>query len=274
MPTIIHTPISRVRPDCNWLVNHRRDVTSQIGQDGIIEKIFELIGTDNKFCVEFGAWDGKYLSNTWRLIAEEAWSAFLIEAIGKCREIAYNHPYPRVRALNQLVTLDGEHTFDKTMEREGAPSTIELVSIDIDGNDWHVWNALKKYRPRLVVIEFNPTIPNDVYFVQDADPAVNQGSSLRAMIDFGKEKGYSLVCANGWDAFFVPDALYPLFKIPDNTIDAMYTPWDYETKLFQGYDGTLFTAGCRRLLWANIPFTEDQLQILPAANRRYSDRPD
>ena len=53
-----------------------------------------------------------------------------------------------------------------------------MLSIDVDGIDWHVRDNVRRYRPRLVVIELNPSIPNGVYFVQDADPAKHHGGTL------------------------------------------------------------------------------------------------
>jgi hypothetical protein len=274
MPIVDYRPVSRVRPECNWLQSFSRDVTSQSGQDGVLQKIFEIVGVTSKFCVEFGGWDGKYLSNTWRLIVEEEWSGIFAEANPvKCREIKQHHPYDRVKALPQLITWEGETSFDHTMARENAPSSIDLVSIDVDGNDWHIWKAMGIFRPRVVVIEFNPTIPNDVYFVQDADINVNHGNSLLALIELGKSKGYALVCAGPWDAFFVVDELYPLFNIPDNSIDSMWSGASGQTVLFQGYDGTLFTAGMQRLIWKGIPFDGERLQLLSKEERFYGDRP-
>jgi len=52
----------------DWLLDYRKDVTSQTGEDGIIDKVFEIIGTQSKWCVEFGAYDGKFCSNTYNLI--------------------------------------------------------------------------------------------------------------------------------------------------------------------------------------------------------------
>jgi hypothetical protein len=273
MPIIQHRPVSRFRPDCGWLQGFSRDVASQFGQDGILQKIFEVIGTTSKFCVEFGGWDGKYLSNTWRLIVEDGWFGILAEAnYDKYKEIKQNHPYDRVIALHQFITWEGKTSFDRTMARENAPSSIDLVSIDVDGNEWHIWNAIEAYRPRVLVSEFNPTIPNDVYFVQDADPDVNHGNSLLALVELGRKKGYSLVCAGFIDAFFVLDELYPLFKIPDNSVDAMRVP-SLQSALFQGYDGTLFTAGLQALVWSGIPFDHEKLQMLPREQRIYGDRP-
>src|ERR1700736_6997956 len=98
MPQIVHRPVSRVKSDCAWLLDHRSNVTSQIGQDGILARIFDLIGFGQKLCVEFGAWDGKFLSNTWNLIANENWGGVLIEGDpAKFQALAATHPYPRVK---------------------------------------------------------------------------------------------------------------------------------------------------------------------------------
>ena len=78
---------------------------------------------------------------------------------------------------------------------------LDFVSIGIDGNDYHVWNAFNQYRPKLLMIEFNPTIPPGVKHVQPADPRINFGSSLAALMDLGKTKRYELVCVYGVNAF-------------------------------------------------------------------------
>jgi hypothetical protein len=63
-----------------------------------------------------------------------------------------------------------------------------LLTIDIDGNDYHIWDSMQKYQPKVVIIEYNPTIPNDIKFIQEANFDVNQGSSLRAKIELGGKK--------------------------------------------------------------------------------------
>src|SRR5262249_37866482 len=270
MPQIIHRPVDRVRRDCAWLLEHRANVTSQIGQDGILAKIFDLIGEGQKFCVEFGGWDGKHLSNTWDLIANKGWGGILVEDDpAKFRGLVATHPYPRVKALNRFVHWQGEEALDNILAGNAAPPEIDLMSIYVDGNDWHIWKSLGEYRPRVVLIEFNPSIANDVFLVQYDDRRHNPGNSRLAMIVLGKQKGYSLVCANCWDAFFVVDELYGAFNIPDNGIDAMHFYPQAQTSLFQGYDGTLFTAGNRQLLWHNLGFAFDTIQLLPPQQRQY-----
>jgi hypothetical protein len=269
VPKIEFRPKPRVKPESTWLHKHRRNVTSQIGQDGIFEKMLEIIGAENRWCVEFGAWDGKHLSNTWNLIANHEWSGVLIEGSkDRFAELGKNHTGHKVVAFNEFVSFSGENRLDEILRRTEIPANFDVLSIDIDGNDWHVWESLKDYRPRIVCVEFNPTIGNDVFFVQDADPKVFQGCSLLALIELGKEKGYELVATPSWDGIFVPAELFPKFGIADNSIDSMYTAHHRETRLFQGYDGTFWTAGNCKVQWRGTPFAADELQILPRALRR------
>ena len=178
MPIIEYRPQSKVKETSNWLLASGRSVTSQLGQDGILEKIFEIIGTTNKVCIEFGAWDGKFLSNTWNLIENKGWHGVLIEGnSAKFSEISGNHPSGRVTAYNTRVNLSGANSIDNILQTYGELAP-DLMSIDIDGNDWHVWSSMDLLKPRVVLIEFNQTIPNDVYFVQDPEFTINQGRIL------------------------------------------------------------------------------------------------
>ena len=68
-----YTPVDRRKPESIALQAFRRDVTSQSGEDGVIARTFELIGTTNMVCIEFGAAEGKALSNTWSLVNDHGW---------------------------------------------------------------------------------------------------------------------------------------------------------------------------------------------------------
>lgn len=81
--------------------------------------------------------------------------------------------------------------------------------------------------------------------------SVYQGSSLLAMVDLGKQKGYELVCVTAFNAIFVRREGYPLFKIPDNSLHAM-RDFYMESLIFQLYDGTLVLTGCKKLLWHKV----------------------
>lgn len=257
-------------PDTDLLA-YSRDVTSQHGEDGIIEQIFAIIGEKSKWCVELGALNGVHDSNTWHLIKERGWSGVLIEAdqtqferLGK--EYAN---LERAHCINAFVSFEGENSLDQLFARTQLPHTFDLFSLDIDGNEYHLWESLMKYRPRVMVVEFNQTIPNEVMFVQPRNMTIFQGSSLRAFIEFGKRKGYELVAANEVNAFFVLKELLPGFGISDNSIDALHRNHQYETKLYQLYDGTLRIAGYGQLFWHKIPIDINKLQVLSPRKRRY-----
>ena len=145
--------------------------------------------------------------------------------------------------------MDKRTTLDSIIDASGVPEDFDLLSIDVDGIDWHIWNSLVKYKPRVVCIEFNPSMPNNVFYVQDDDVSTQKGSSLRAMIELGKDKGYELVATTELNAIFVREELFPLFEIEDNSIHAMHAPGGYEAVTFQFYDGTSGKGGMLEPLW-------------------------
>ena len=253
------------------LLQTGRNITSEHGEDGVIQKILEIIGEGEKWCVELGALNGVHGSNVWHLIKEQGWSGVLIEADRTYFEKLQQEyaGVDRAHCINTFVSFEGENSLDRLFTHTSLPHTFDLFSLDIDGNEYHLWDSLTKYRPRVMVVEFNPSIPNEVSFVQPRDMSVFQGSSLRAFVELGKRKGYELVATNEINASFVLKELFPKFGITDNSIDTLHTDHTYETKLFQLYDGTLKIAGYKRLIWHNLPIDEEKLQILSRQQRVY-----
>lgn len=253
------------------LLAYGSDVTSEHGEDGIIKRIFEIIGEGSRWCVELGALNGVHGSNVWHLVKEKGWSGVLIEADKTYFERLQQEfaDTSGASCVNAFVSFEGADALDSIFAKTSLPKTFDLFSLDIDGNEYHLWDSLIVYRPRVMLVEFNPSIPNDVAFVQPRDMSVYQGSSLRSFIELGRQKGYELVAANETNAFFVLSDLYPLFGITDNSIEALHTNHQYETKLYQLYDGTLRIDGYDRLIWHNIPIDPEKLQVLPKRKRIY-----
>lgn len=256
------------------LLAYGSNVTSEYGEDGVLKRIFEIIGTGSRSCVELGALNGVHGSNVWQLVKNEGWNCVLIEADKTYferlqREFADT---PVAECVNAFVSFEGPQSLDNIFSQIKLPKEFDLFSLDIDGNEYHLWDSLHMYRPRVMLVEFNPTIPNDIVFIQPRDMKVFQGSSLRAFVELGKQKGYELIAANETNAFFVLKELFPKFGIADNSIDALHSGREYETKLFQLYDGTLKIAGNKKLLWHNLPIDEEKLQVLPAHKRKYPAR--
>ena len=188
----------------NWLKKYAKNINSQFGEDGIIEKIFTIIEESDKWCVEFGAWDGKNLSNTYNLLANKNWRGILIEANPrKFKDLLETYKEnPQVQCMNKFVNFGGSDSLENILSSTEIPENFDLLSIDVDGNDYHIWSSVKIYNPKVVIIEFNPSIPNDIFFVQDPNFNLNHGNSLLALIELGKTKGYELICTTDVNGIF------------------------------------------------------------------------
>ena len=255
-----------------WLLDFKSDIYSQTGEDGIIQKILETLPETDKWCVEFGAWDGQHLSNTRHLIENFDYAAVLIEGNRTRFEAlqAYYANTDRIVPLNQLVGFEQKENLDHILKKTPIPIDFDFLSIDIDGNDYHVWQAIAAYKPKLICIEFNPTIPTEINFVQPANVSINQGSSLSAFVELGKMKGYELISVLPYNAFFIRSEYYPLFQIADNRPQVLRVDLSAITYLFSGYDGQIFLrGGLTRLPWHRIPLTEAKIQHLPKLLRKY-----
>ncbi|KZK93146.1 MULTISPECIES: FkbM family methyltransferase [unclassified Pseudovibrio] len=249
-----------------WLQNYRKNKATKHGEDGIIGKIFEVIGTENKVLCDVGAANGKLDSNSYHLLANKSWRGVLFEPT-KLRFRLLKELYADDDDAVTLCTYVGLHKstrLDTHLDNLGSiPQNFDFLSIDIDGCDFHIWQDVQRYRPRLVCIEFNPRIPLDVYFMQAKDLTVNHGSSLLAIYTEAQKMGYELVATTKTNAFFVEHHNYAKFNIPDNTPTAMHFLEGKETKILMAYDGHLFLAGNTHHPWKNYEITEENIQVLP-----------
>ena len=257
----------------NYLKSYSANKYSQFGEDGILEKIFELLPkSDACWCVEFGAWDGKYLSNTYELIANKNWNGVLIEGNPKkFTELKQTfQQINRVILLSTYVALEGKDSLDQILKKTPIPIEFDFLSIDIDGNDYHVWDSLKTYSPRLVVIEFNPSIPGDIEFIQEKNNSINHGNSLLSLVKLGKSKGYELIATTYCNGFFVKKEFFHLFKIKDNSIDSLWENPE-APRIFQLYDGTLMLTKEFNLTWNHKHIGHQDIQVIPKFLRHFGD---
>ena len=255
------------------LSEYAQNVTSQHGEDGITARIIELIQPEHDYCVEFGAWDGVDCSNCCNLIINNAWHGVMIEGNPvRYQELLKTYASnEKVKCVNKFVSWDGANSLDNILGEFDIPENFSVLSVDIDGNDYYIWESLKKYSPELVIIEFNPTVPNDVIFVQDKSLNLHQGCSLLSLIILGRKKGYELVCCTGWNAFFVRSEKYEACGVPDNFISKLYSPLQ-DGRIFYGYDSSVLTVGIDRLMWKNgIALSSADFQVLPESMRVFVD---
>jgi hypothetical protein len=248
-----------------WLIERAKAVTSQYGEDGIIEAALERLPARDRFCVEFGAWGGKDLSNTWNLIRNHEYGAVLIECEpDRFEELKREHAGNQgVHPLRSLVGFDAHDGLDSVLAPTPAPLDFDVLSIDIDGNDYHVWDATRRYRPKLVVIEYNPTVPCGVEFVQERKHGVMQGASLASLIELARQKDYELVATTVVNAFFVDRSYFPAFGISDNSELNLRPDQRWVTHFFTGYDGRTFLRGGGQLPWHAMPLSQSRAQQLP-----------
>jgi hypothetical protein len=194
--------------DSASLGNFESRTFSQNGEDGIIREIFRRIGSKSKSFVEFGVEDGREC-NTRLLLQAEGWTGLWIDGgennVNLARKQFASYP---IKVLNSFITKDN---IVSLFSEASVPLDLDLLSIDIDGNDYWVWEALRDYTPRVVIIEYNASHPPMVEWVMPYDSnhvwdGTNWfGASLRSLEILGTKLGYSLVAcdSNGVNAFFV-----------------------------------------------------------------------
>ena len=247
--------------------------TSQNGEDGIIQEILRRLAEHvplDGWCSEFGAWDGVYLSNTCHLIRNKNYRAVLIE--GDPRRVARlrkNFPQSRVIKIQRLVSFEGADALDGIFAECEIPKNFDFLSIDVDGVDYFIFESLKIYRPKLVCVEFNFSIPNAVDWVQPRDMKVQQGASARALVRLAAEKGYSLVASTKCNLFFVDDALIRYVIDAPARLEELNPAGEDPTYLFVGYDGQLLSNQARvPLWWHGVWFRPSEIQYLPRPLRK------
>jgi hypothetical protein len=193
-------------------------VFSQNGEDGILLHLFSRIGVADRTFVEFGVGDGTEC-NTANLSINFGWRGLLMdrdeEAVERARRFYESVLEARASELRIVPCAVTAENIDEVLAAEGARGEIDLLSIDIDGNDYWVWRAITAVDPRVVVIEYNASFGPDRSMTVAYDPGFDRfakhpsgyyhGASLAAQAKLGAEKGYVLVgCdSNGVNAFFV-----------------------------------------------------------------------
>ena len=214
------------------LENFGYKVYSQNDEDGIINEIFKRIGVTTKEFIEFGVQNG--LESNCHFLLHKGWKGLWIEGSAEyCKEISFRfRPVIKngnLRVVNAFITEKNINTIIKTKAFSTLP---DFLSIDIDGNDWYIWNIISVCSPRVVCIEYNGKFPPDVEWVQPYNPkhvwygSDWQGASLKSIEILGEKKGYQLVATNlnGVNAFFVrKDCIKDSF-LKMHTAEELYNP--------------------------------------------------
>ena len=192
-----------IEPD---LKRFEAKVRSQFGEDGVIREIARCLGIANGTYFEFGigpAWPHPIesgLEGNLVLMAEHGWTGVFLDG----------HSYPpEYKVRQEFVTA---LNINQLYQKHGLPEDLDVMSIDVDGQEFWIWMALQ-YRPKVMIVEFNGslgpdasiTVPFDTSFTWDQ--SVYQGASLSALDKLAKGKFYTLVYSNGVNAIFIRDDL-------------------------------------------------------------------
>jgi hypothetical protein len=205
-------------------------VFSQWGEDGLIQYLVARVPSPNKVFVEFGV-ENYIESNTRFLAMNNCWSGLVMDGCSANVEFIRRDSISWACNLKSVTAFITRENINELLEFNGIQGDIGLLSIDIDGNDYWIWEAIHCVSPRIVICEYNSvfgptarvTVPYDPAFIRDKahHSKVYYGASIAALELLGRSKGYTLVGGNsaGNNAFFVRDDLIAAAK-PVNTIDA------------------------------------------------------
>jgi len=195
-------------------------VFSEATEDGMIHEIFNRVGMASKHFLEIGVADGLECNTAYLLT--QGWTGVWIDCSNECLNKARNNfrSFP-VSIIEKYVT---PQNVDAVVQDSTGGEPVDLMSIDIDSYDYYIWEAVCCIKPRVVVIEYNASLPpyvsQTIEYSGSAHPAVGTiyfGASLGALVNLGSRKGYSLVgCSiTGVNAFFVRnDLLGDCFRDP------------------------------------------------------------
>jgi hypothetical protein len=164
--------------------------------------------------------------------------------------------YPGVICLKEFVGIEGDLRLDAILARTSAAIDPDLMIVDVDNNDYHIFGAIEVYKPKVLMIEINSTLLPDQEKVAEYNaPFVfgKHGSSILSITRLAESKGYRLICNVSCNAVYVQEKYYPLF------FRKSYTPADFYT--FEGIYGERF--------WRELSFSQKWRKLAEALRREW-----
>ena len=211
--SLIHAPSPR-----KLLATHERKVHSQFGEDGLLLHFFSQIGAPNQTFIEFGIEDGTEC-NAANLALHFGWGGLLMDGSDSLADSARTFYHKRHGIAPQHVQIRTEFITKENVNdlftQYGFKGELDMLSLDIDGVDYWIWDAITVVSPRLVIIEFNAsfgptrsvTVPYEPSFERYAhhESGWYHGASLTAFTKLAAKKGYFLAGCDtaGANAIFI-----------------------------------------------------------------------
>lgn len=192
---------------------------SQFEEDGLLLYLLTAIGSPNRTFVDIGGADG-INSNCANLALNHGWTGLFIDGdeqgIERGKSYYSRHSGTWAYSPDFVCAMIGRENINELIESAGFSGEVDLLSIDIDGNDYWVWDALDCITPRVVIIETHVefgmnsiVVPYDPDYVYPGKHPQYHGASPVAMAKLARKKGYRLVGANnyGFNTIYVRDGI-------------------------------------------------------------------
>jgi hypothetical protein len=247
-------------------------VFSQWGEDGIIQRLTKAIEIKNKTFIEFGVEDF-FESNCRFLIMKDDWKGFVVDGSNSnIQRLKASYFYWR-HHLEAVAAFITKENIEETLAKSGFEADLGILSIDLDGNDFYILEAIKNFNPRVLICEYNPVfgsrrkicIPYQSDFSRNNAHHSNLywGASLAAMTHLAKTKGYSLVGTNtaSTNAFYVRNDLLN-DKVRVLTVEEAYSPSNYRESRDEKGNLTFVTADKRLEVIKGMTVYEVEKQVL------------
>jgi hypothetical protein len=223
---------TRLSEDAHFPRGCEFQVFSQAGDDGLIQHLVRTVPIAQRIFVEFGV-QNYVESNTRFLLLKDNWSGLVMDGSPENVDYIRRDPIYYGHDLKAVCSFIKTSNINRLLEEHLPGRAIGLLSIDIDGNDYWIWQAIQAVEPALVITEYNSrfgpswavTVPYQENFVRTQAHYSNiyYGASLKALWLLAQQKGYDLVCCNlyGNNAFWVRKDLRPAC-LPTLTAEEAY----------------------------------------------------
>jgi hypothetical protein len=211
---------------------------SEFEEDGHLLYLLTLAGSTSRTVVEISSQDGRVCMAT-NLLVHHRWRGFLFDGdpvfVNEGQRFFARHPATRSAPPVMRAEWFTRENVNQVLVAAGVPDEVDVLSLDIDGNDLYLWSAMGM-RPRILICEFNNAVPSELaltipykpdfsFTALPAEQAMFRSASLAAFVAVGRRKGYRLVGMNalGFNAIFLRDDVLAteIPEIPASTLDAI-----------------------------------------------------